>query len=121
MSRINVSLACDNNYAKYAGVVIASILANANKDDNLFFYILDGGISAEYKQQILSLKKIKDCEISFIAIDETLFEDYKKVQTHFYITLPTYYRLKLPSLLPDIDRIIYFDCDFVICSSRSRR
>ena len=117
MSKINVSLACDNNYAKHAGVVIASILANASSDDELVFFILDGGISEEFKNDILSLQSIKACNINFIKIDESMFEDYKKVQTHFYITLPTYYRLKLPSLLPDVGRIIYFDCDFVICSS----
>ena len=35
----NVCLACDDNYAKYAGVVIASILDSANPDDSLCFYI----------------------------------------------------------------------------------
>ena len=114
---INVCVACDNNYAKYAGVVIASVLANAERDDKLVFYILDGGIDNDNKSRIMELKSIKDCEINFVDIDESLFEDYKKVQTHSYITLATYFRLKLPSLLPDIDRIIYFDCDFVINSS----
>ncbi len=114
---INVCLACDNNYAKYAGVVIASVLVNADKSDQIAFYILDGGISGEHKSQILELKSIKDCEIHFVQIDESLFEDYKKVKTHDYVSLATYYRLKLPSLLPDINKIIYFDCDFVICRS----
>ena len=29
MGRINVCIACDDNYAKYAAVVMASILKNA--------------------------------------------------------------------------------------------
>lgn len=115
--KINVCLACDDNYAKHAGVVIASILANANKDDELAFYILDGGIENNTKKDFEKLKDIKSCEIKFIPIEESLFEDYKAVRTHFYITLPTFYRLKLPSLLPDVNKIIYFDCDFVVCSS----
>ena len=119
-NRINVCVACDDNYSIHAGVVIASALANAEKDDELHFYILDGGIKDENKSKILELKAIKDCEINFVGIDESLFEDYKKVQTHEYITLATYFRLKLPSLLPDIKRIIYFDCDFVINSSLFR-
>ena len=69
------------------------------------------------KQEILSLKSIKDCNIIFVEIDSALFEDYTKIQTHSYITLATYYRLKLASLLPNTDRIIYFDCDMVINSS----
>ena len=114
---INVCLACDDNYSKYAGVVIASILANANTEDNLTFYILDGGIAQENKQKIQELKSIKDCEINFIEIDESLFEEYKKVKTHKYITLATYYRLKLPSMLLTVPRVIYLDCDMVVESS----
>lgn len=114
---INVCVACDNNYSKYAGVVIASVLANSNEDENLSFYILDGGIEQSQKDKILELKSIKDCNIKFVNIDESLFDEYKKVKTHAYITLSAYYRLKLPSLLPNINRIIYFDCDFIINSS----
>ena len=117
--KINVCLACDDNYSKYAGVVIASTLANANSDDDLVFYILDGGISETRKSEILSLKSIKSCDINFINIDPYLFEDYKNVKSHKYITLATYYRLKLPSLLPDVSRVIYLDCDMVVTTSLS--
>ncbi len=116
---INVCLACDDNYSKYAGVVIASVLANAKSDDDLTFYILDGGISETRKSEILSLKSIKPCDIKFIDIDERLFEDYKQVKSHKYITLASYYRLKLPSLLPDVSRIIYLDCDMIVTTSLS--
>ena len=114
---INICLAFDNNYAKYAGVVIASVLANAAETDCLHFYLLDGGVSTENREKILKLKELRDCEIDFIEIDESLFEDYKKVKTHAYITLATYYRLKITSLLPDVDRIIYMDCDVVVNNS----
>lgn len=116
-NKINVCLACDDNYARYAGVVIASILKSSDNDDQLSFYILDGGITGSNKNLLLSLKSIKECEINFIEIKEELFDDYKKVKTHSYITLATYYRLKLPTLLPNVERVIYFDCDFVVTSS----
>lgn len=117
MDRINVCLACDDNYSKYAGVVIASVLANSAQKDDLYFYILDGGIKEENKTKINELKSIKDCEINFVNVDESLFEEYKDIKTHAYITLPAYYRLKLASLLPEVDRIIYFDCDIVVNTS----
>lgn len=117
MNKINVCVSCDDNYAIYAGVVIASVLASANDNDNLNFYILDGGISDIKKQQILHLKSIKDCTISFIQINNSDFADYQCVCTHQYITIPSYYRLKLASLLPNVDKIIYFDCDIVVNSS----
>lgn len=117
MNAINVCLSCDDNYAKYAGVVIASILKNAFSDDDLKIYILDGGITEDNKQKIQSLKSIKDCEITFIPIDENLFEDYKQVKTHKYISLAAYYRLKIPSILSKINKIIYLDCDVVVNTS----
>lgn len=114
---INVCLSTDNNYSKYAGVVIASILNNANPEDELHFYILDGGIQQENKDKILALKSIKDCQIDFVQVDDSEFEIYKNIKTHSYVTLQTYYRLKLAAILPEVERIIYLDCDMVVNSS----
>ena len=117
MNKINVCISCDDNYARYAGVVITSVLINATGFDNLHFYILNGGISDENKNKIQSLSSIRDCKIDFVDIDENVFSDFRKITTHAYISLPAYYRLKMPTLLPDVDRIIYFDCDVIVNTS----
>ncbi len=117
MDRINICVSTDDNYSKYAGVVIASALSHAAEDDDLHVYILDGGVSEENREKILALKSLHKCEINFVDIDEKLFDLYKNVKTHSYISLPAYYRLKLASILPEIDKIIYFDCDVVVNSS----
>lgn len=114
---INVGIACDENYSKYAGVVIASVLSNSKQDDTLCFYILTDGLSENIKAEILKLKEIKNCEIKFITLEEKLFEAYKSIKTHSYIPICTFYRLKLSSILPDVDKIIYLDCDVVVNKS----
>ena len=68
MNRINIGIACDDNYSQYAGVVIASILKNASTETDLYFYILDGGISEENKTKIASLQSVKSCEINFVQV-----------------------------------------------------
>lgn len=114
---INVCISSDDKYSKYAGVLIASILHNAKSEDYLNFYILDNEITQENQTLVNSLKKIKDCSINFIKVDENDFSEYKKVKTHDYITINTYYRLKLATILPEVDKIIYLDCDMVVnCS-----
>lgn len=119
MSKINVCISSDDNYSKYAATVIASILYNAADDDELNFYIFDGDISDSAKEKISDLKRIKNCNINFVQVNKNLFKDYMDVKTHGYISLPAYYRMKAASLLPDVERIIYFDCDIVVNSSLS--
>lgn len=114
---INVGLACDENYSKYAGVVIASVLVNASEDDDLCFYILTDGLSDAKQSEIIKLKAIKNCEIKFITLDEKLFEAYKNIKTHFYLPICSYYRLKLSTILPNTDKIIYLDCDVIVNKS----
>ena len=117
ITKINVCLACDDNYSKYAGVTIASILVNAAENDELEFYILDGGITQDNKSKLLSLRNIREGAINFVKIDNEMFNDYLNIKTHDYIAIPTYYRLKLPTLLPNVSRVIYLDCDVVVNTS----
>jgi lipopolysaccharide biosynthesis glycosyltransferase len=119
VNNINICLSCDENYSQHASVVIASILANSKNTDVIHFYILDGHISKDSKAKILLLKNIRNCEIDFIQVNENDFDDYKKIQTHYYISLAACYRLKIASLLPNVDKIIYLDCDVIVCSTLS--
>ena len=52
---INICLACDENYSKHAGVAIASVLANAEEDDKISFFILSDSLNDECKNKILQL------------------------------------------------------------------
>ena len=114
---MNICISCDDKYAKYAGVVIASILINADREDDFSFYILDGGISEGAKNRILRLNSIRDFEIKFIPVDSSLFDAYKGIITHDYLSIAAYYRLKLSQFLPKVDRVIYLDCDTIVRKS----
>lgn len=114
---INICLSCDNNYAKYAGVTITSIVYNADKGDKYHFYILDNGIKEDLKQQICS---ITDFPITFFQVQDEDFQIFKKITTNKYITIPTYFRLKIASYFPNLNKVIYLDCDTIINTSLSK-
>ena len=114
---INVCFSCDDNYLPYTGVAIASILYNAKEEDKIRFYILGDGLDEENKNKIYSLTSIKPCEINFIQVDRKYFNEFEQVKTHPHLPLASFYRLKLSRFLPNISRVIYFDCDFVVCTS----
>ncbi len=119
MDYINICITCDDNYAKYAAVTIASVLANAGQDDNLKIYIITNNISNENKNKIIKLKNIKDFELKFIYPEEEIFKEYSDVKTTDYLSIASFYRLKLPSLISGEDKIIYLDCDIVVNTSLS--
>lgn len=111
---INICFSSDNNYCQHLGVTIASILKNSKHSDNYNFFIMDGGISAKNKNRIEALKKIKNFNIYYIQMDNSDFANCPMTNYVNYITLPTYYRFKIPSLFPNIEKILYMDCDMVV-------
>ena len=112
--KINICFSSDNNYVQHLGVAITSILYNASNSDEYTFYIMDGGISAGNKRKVEKLKHIKDFKIEYIKIDNNDFANCPMTNYVNYITLPTYYRFKIPSLFPNVEKILYLDCDIIV-------
>ena len=113
---VNICFASDDNYAKYMGVAIASILANKTLTDEIHIYVLDGGISDKMKRKIEDLKSIAPFSIQYLNIDECQFKDFPlRGSDHFSVV--TWFRLFLPSVLPNINKLLYLDCDIVVNKS----
>lgn len=115
-NKINICLSCDDNYAQHMAVTIASILKNKAPDDILDFCILDGGISQVNKNKIMQLSDIGDFNIEFIQVDNSLFNKCP-IQDWTHLSITAYFRLILPAVKTNWDKIIYLDCDIVVKSS----
>lgn len=114
LMEINICFSSDDNYAQHLGVAIASILKNSSAKDKYNFFIMDGKIGAGNKRKIAKLKNIRDFNITYTEMDESHFVDCPITGYVDYITLPTYYRFKIPSLFSDVDKILYMDCDMIV-------
>lgn len=115
---IHICLSSDDNYAQHLGVTIASILANNTSEDQLFFHILDGGISRENRFRLESLRSLSAFGIEFLPVNAALFQGFPlDTNGPSHVSLAAYYRIMLASLLPDVDKIIYLDCDTICRSS----
>ncbi|MBQ8886919.1 MAG: glycosyltransferase family 8 protein [Candidatus Gastranaerophilales bacterium] len=123
MQEYNICYSLDSNYAEQLAVSIASILKNADISDNINFYILDDGLSADDKNKINLLQNIKKFNIEYISV---LNDDFKacplltekdEKYKDYHVTLPTYFRFKLPKFLPKLDKILYLDCDVIVRTS----
>lgn len=113
--RINICLSTDKNYIKPLACTIASILKNADIETDLHIFILESDLSDEDKNKILSLKKIKHCEISFIKINAEKFSNIPNFRESLsYISKTAFFRFLIPDLLKDTDKTIYLDSDVIV-------
>jgi lipopolysaccharide biosynthesis glycosyltransferase len=118
---MHIVLSSDDNYAPLLGVAIYSLLENQKKQSNtsdiLNIYIMDMSISSKNKEKILRFTKKYKCNIHFIDMSKT--HDYLEKTIKLNVrSLATYYRLFLPTILPDtINKVIYMDCDSLINNS----
>lgn len=89
-----------------------SIMIHQNNDTFINFYILVSNLTGEQKEVINRIKiEHNNCKIIFIDMGN----QFKEFSLPFNIwTTANYYRIKLPELLPEIKKIIYFDTDTLI-------
>ena len=109
--RVIISFSSNDWYAEHLCVAIYSLLKNLSKNHFANIYILDWGISSENKKNIKSIvKKVWNGEIDFILMDRSKYEGWNVKN----LSQETYYRLDLPELLPNVDKILYLDVDLII-------
>ncbi len=113
---MNIVLCLDNNYIKYCTIVIASIIYN-NQNEKITFHLLSDDITDKNKQKLQNwLTSYKYKSIVFYKIDASKFKDFP-IGESSYLNISTYYRLAMPSLLSDIKKVLYLDCDVIVNQS----
>lgn len=108
---LNIALCTDENFVVPALVCITSIFEN-NKDYNCQIHVLTGGVSQKSRDKFSKLGEIYDQKINIIQIDDSRF-DGLIYSSHRY-PRSMYYRFLLPEMLPDVNTILYLDCDIMV-------
>ena len=106
---LRIGYGIDNNYARCAGVSMAS-LCEENKAMTLEFYIITDGLDASSKQKFQQLARQYKVRIEWIRIEKAAFWGMP-VREDFPLSM--YYRLLLPLVL-QTGKILYLDAD-VFC------
>lgn len=118
VNKIAVCFGCDDKYSQHLGAVMSSVLNSKNEDDFIKFYVIDGGISKSNKKNLKFFEDNYDCSITYVKPDLCKLKNCNTYKGD-YISIATYYRLFIPELIPDEDRIIYLDCDTIVRKSLS--
>lgn len=94
---------------------MASVVDN-NRGEKIFFHLLCDGITVR-NEEVLRLWVDSHDNVSLMIynINKDDFRDFPVGNA--YVNISTYFRLLMPSLLADIDKVIYLDCDVVVNGS----
>ncbi|WP_051617391.1 glycosyltransferase family 8 protein [Prevotella sp. HUN102] len=112
--RIDITCSTDDNYAQHCAAMICSVYDN-NKEHEIFVHLLHGdSLKEESKSVFTQLADNYHQHIQFYKIDDTSLANVNR-RTNSPVTIATYYRLMLPSLLDEqIKRVLYLDCDVIV-------
>ena len=110
---IPIFFAVDDGYIPFLAVTLQSMLENASKDYYYVIKILYTNISEENKEKIIKYEN-EFAKIEFVDLNYYLEELQEKLYTRDYYTKTTYYRLMIPNLYPQYDKILYLDSDVVV-------
>lgn len=110
MNVVPIAFAFDNNLTIPAAVTFTSLLVNAAPDTFYDIFVLHSA-KASLDKHLLSLidDTFHNCKISYVPVGDT-FDNAVEIRG---ITTPTYYRLLIPTLIPQYDKIIYADADII--------
>lgn len=111
---VNVAFSTDDEYAPYCGVAISSLIRHAAHDRSYEIFILTDGLSPEHEALLTGLSDgRKHVAIHLYSISSRLNQLRDSILSR--LPLAAYYRLLLATLFPRLDRIVYCDCDILVC------
>lgn len=106
-SYITIVYSSDDNYSIHMAISMMSVERHTSSE--IKFIIFESEISDKSKNFIADNVK---SSVEYVSIDVEAFSHYPI--TIDYISLTTYFRLKILSFLPDLNKIIYIDVDALV-------
>lgn len=121
MQKLDVLYMCDNAFAQIAGISLTSLFENNPSDEiALTVYLLLVQVSDENHQKFVNLANRYHQTIHLIDAAEAFVEISGENISTYRGSAMTNLRLYFDRFLPDsVQRILYLDCDTLICGSLS--
>lgn len=102
--KISIAYAPDD---KYVNQTVVSMKSALEHNEQVEFIIMYSKLSAESMQKLGAVGG----SLRLIKMDESLFSDLTLSK---WVTVQAWFRIKLPDLCKDLDKILYLDCDTLI-------
>ena len=113
---MKIVCATDNNFVQHCTIMIVSVLTN---NPGTEVYILTDGLTEKNEQILHEEVERLDGKLHICIVDDEKINalPLSKDKGLSHISKATYYRLMISDLLPEVDKVIYLDCDIVVNGS----
>ena len=106
-----------DDFTKYAAVSLQSLVNHADPAKDYTVYFLNQDLSAK-NQEVLTKLGTSNVHIEFYRLSDQLVAPIQNRQENFlradFFTLSIFYRLFIPDLFPQYEKVIYLDSDTVV-------
>ena len=110
---IPVVLATNEKYAPFVSVTVQSLIYNSDLRYFYDIYVLNSGLSKDAVRG-LSCKTV-NYSITCLDVSSDISPHMELLQQNAaYISKETYYRILIPSILKQYDKVLYIDCDLIV-------
>ena len=110
---IPIFFAVDDGYVPFLAVALESLIRNSSKNYYYAIKVLYTNIEERNKKKIAKYER-DNVKIEFVDLNYYIEEVKDKLYTRDYYTNTTYFRLFIPNLYPQYDKVLYLDSDIVV-------
>lgn len=112
---VPIVFSCDDNYIPFLAVALESLEENASKNFEYDIKVLHANsINAENQKRILDEYNTGVFHIVFDDITSMVESLNNKFHTRDYYSKATYYRVFIPNLYKQYNKVLYLDSDIVV-------
>jgi lipopolysaccharide biosynthesis glycosyltransferase len=114
MTVLHVACAADEGYAPHSAAMLHSVIAHRGEGDLQIHYLHGPGFPDRSAAVIREMVERGGAAISFWEIADERIAGLPEMD---FVTSAMWYRILLPELLPDVDRVLYLDVDTIALDS----
>lgn len=115
--RLHVACAADAGYLRHSAAMLHSLLVNAAGVELTVDYLLGDDIGSVPRGQLQAMVEGLGATIVFHRFDPASVSELPILPGRGPMTGSLWYRIWLPEVLPDVDRLLYLDIDTIVLDS----